>query len=75
MPSADPPGEVLATLRDKLFGLTGGEFPLEVVLAETIAITAGGKGVVMNQILRGEERSLGSRWSHMPPSWQALMVP
>ncbi|MEU7827824.1 hypothetical protein [Nonomuraea sp. NPDC049129] len=44
VPSADPPGEVLATVRDKLFGLAGGEFPLEVVPAETVEITAGGKG-------------------------------
>ncbi|MEV0345157.1 AMP-binding protein [Nonomuraea sp. NPDC050680] len=44
VPSGDPPGEVLATVRDKLFGLAGGEFPLEVVPAETVEITAGGKG-------------------------------
>ncbi|MEU7854030.1 hypothetical protein [Nonomuraea sp. NPDC049141] len=44
VPSAGTAGEVLATVRDKLFGLAGGEFPLEVVPAESVQITPGGKG-------------------------------
>ncbi|MFD1538567.1 phenylacetate--CoA ligase family protein [Nonomuraea guangzhouensis] len=44
VPDAGEAGQVLATVRDKLFGLAGGEFPLEVVPAESVQITAGGKG-------------------------------
>ncbi|MBT2229251.1 phenylacetate--CoA ligase family protein [Nonomuraea sp. NEAU-A123] len=44
VPNAGAAGEVLATVRDKLFGLAGGEFPLEVVPAESVQITPGGKG-------------------------------
>ncbi|MEV4096037.1 phenylacetate--CoA ligase family protein [Streptosporangium saharense] len=42
---ADEAGEgVYETVRHKLFTLAGGEFPLEVVPAETVRITVGGKG-------------------------------
>lgn len=41
----DEAGEgVYETVRHKLFTLAGGEFPLEVVPAETVRITVGGKG-------------------------------
>ncbi|MGN9838476.1 phenylacetate--CoA ligase family protein [Nonomuraea sp. H19] len=45
VPSGDEPAErVFATVREKLFTLAGGEFPLEVVAAESVRITPGGKG-------------------------------
>jgi phenylacetate-CoA ligase len=37
-------GAVFATVRAKLFDLAGGEFPLEVVTAQSVLITPGGKG-------------------------------
>ncbi|MEV0237423.1 AMP-binding protein [Nonomuraea sp. NPDC050786] len=45
VPSGEEEAErVFATAREKLFGLAGGEFPLEVVRAESVLITPGGKG-------------------------------
>ncbi|MFC5827163.1 phenylacetate--CoA ligase family protein [Nonomuraea insulae] len=45
VPSDDAASEqVFATARQKLFTLAGGEFPLEVVRAESVRITQGGKG-------------------------------
>ncbi|MEV1176383.1 hypothetical protein [Nonomuraea sp. NPDC049784] len=45
VPSGEEAGEqVFATVREKLYGLAGGEFPLEVVRAESVLITPGGKG-------------------------------
>ncbi|MBN6050668.1 phenylacetate--CoA ligase family protein, partial [Nonomuraea sp. RK-328] len=45
VPSREEEAErVFATVREKLFGLAGGEFPLEVVRAESVLITPGGKG-------------------------------
>ncbi|MFD0883970.1 phenylacetate--CoA ligase family protein [Streptosporangium algeriense] len=44
VPADEADEEVYTTVRQKLFTLAGGEFPLEVVPAETVRITAGGKG-------------------------------
>lgn len=44
VPANTPQDEVFATVREKLIGLAGGEFPLEVVAAESVLITPGGKG-------------------------------
>ncbi|TMR93583.1 phenylacetate--CoA ligase family protein [Nonomuraea basaltis] len=44
VPSGHGEAEVFSTIRAKLFALAGGEFPLEVVSAEAVQITPGGKG-------------------------------
>ncbi|MER7211465.1 AMP-binding protein [Streptosporangium sp. NPDC000239] len=44
VPADEAGEEVYTTVRQKLFALAGGEFPLEVVPAETVRITVGGKG-------------------------------
>ncbi|MET7462740.1 AMP-binding protein [Nonomuraea sp. NPDC005501] len=44
VPSGGDGQEVFETARAQLFGLAGGDFPLEVVAAESVRISAGGKG-------------------------------